>query len=239
MIDDKVAKMAANTIKMYCQQFDNCGTCAMQENCCISLEARCDRLPISMIRCFPRMNLYMDVGSFINSDISKTPKFDVAQKDSGYFKEYINKIIVEEEKKYEIPVKWGISTEWTADGRFKIAWYDNDGQLKCVGTAKCHPADAFNPEIGIKLAVERAAQAMHAPFVPEDGEAYYYVDDENLIYSTINHNSNKDALNIAVGNCFRKYKEAEANAAVIMKRIKKAAELLKKLRDEYRGEGMM
>ena len=80
---------------------------------------------------------------------------------------------------------------------------------------------------------------MHAPFVPEDGEAYYYVDDENLIYSTINHNSNKDALNIAVGNCFRKYKEAEANAAVIMKRIKKAAELLKKLRDEYRGEGMM
>ena len=59
-----------------------------------------------------------------------------------------------------------------------------------------------------------------------------FVDDENLIYSTINHNSNKDALNIAVGNCFRKYKEAEANAAVIMKRIKKAAELLKKLRDE-------
>ena len=79
MIDDKVAKMAANTIKMYCQQFDNCGTCAMQENCLISLEARCDRFPISMIRCFPRMKLYMDVGSFINRDISMTPKFDVAQ----------------------------------------------------------------------------------------------------------------------------------------------------------------
>lgn len=239
MIDDKVAKMAANTIKMYCQQFDNCGTCAMQENCLISLEARCDRFPISMIRCFPRMNLYMDVGSFINRDISKTPKFDVAQKDSADFRKYINEIFLREAEKYGLPMNTANSIKWFANGKIKVTFVDDDNKTNYIGVAKCHPDDAFNPEIGIKLAIERAAQVMHAPFVPEDGEAYYYVDDENLIYSTINHNSNKDALNIAVGNCFRKYKEAEANAAVIMKRIKKAAELLKKLRDEYRGEGMM
>lgn len=229
MIDDKVAKMAANTIKMYCQQFDNCGTCAMQENCLISLEARCDRFPISMIRCFPRMNLYMDVGSFINRDISKTPKFDVAQKDSADFQKYINEIFLREAEKYELPMNTANSIKWSASGKIKVTFVDDDATY--VGVAKCHPNDAFNPEIGIKLAIERAAQAMHAPFVPEDGEAYYYVDDENLIYSTINHNTNKDALNIAIGNCFKKYKHAQDNADVIMKRVEIAKVVLKTLRE--------
>lgn len=163
---------------------------------------------------------------------SKTVKFDIRQKDSADFQKYINEIFLREAEKYGLPMNTANSIKWSANGKIKVTFVDDGNKTNYIGVAKCHPDDAFNPEIGIKLAIERAAQMMHAPFVPEDGEAYYYVDDENLIYSTINHNSNKDALNIAVGNCFRKYKEAEANAAVIMKRIKKAAELLKKLRDE-------
>lgn len=42
----------------------------------------------------------------------------------------------------------------------------------------------------------------------------------------------KDTLNIAVGNCFRKRKEAHANKESIRKRIERATELLKTLRDE-------
>lgn len=232
MIDDKVAKMAANTIKMYCQQFDNCGTCAMQENCLISLEARYDRFPISMIRCFPRMKLYMDVGSFINRDISKTPKFDVTQKDSADFRKYINEIFLREAEKYGLPMNTANSIKWTARGTIVVTFVDDDNKTNYIGRAKCHPNDAFNPEIGIKLAIERAAQAMHAPFVPEDGEAYYYVDDENLIYSTINHNTNRDILNIAVGNCFKSYERALSNKGAITKHIERAAELLKSLRED-------
>lgn len=231
MIDDKVAKMAANTIKMYCQQFDNCGTCAMQENCLISLEARCDRFPISMIRCFPRMNLYMDVGSFINRDISKTPKFDVAQKDSADFQKYINEIFLREAEKYGLPMNTANSIKWFANGKIKVTFVDDDNKTNYIGVAKCHPDDAFNPEIGIKLAIERAAQVMHAPFIPTDGEAYYYVGND-AIHIGVNHYENKDVFNIALGNCFKTFEQADANKEAIMKRIEKAAELLKKLRED-------
>lgn len=232
MINDKAAKMAVNTIMMYCQQFDNCGTCAIQKNCWISLESRCGTYPVSVIRCFPRMDLYMDAGNFINSDISKMPKFDITLKDSAAFRDYINKIFMEETKKYGLPMNTANSIKWTARGTIVVTFVDDDNKTKYIGWAKCHPNDAFNPEIGIKLAIERAAQAMNAPFVPAKGESYYYVDADNLSYSTINHNTNKDVLNIAVGNCFKKRKEAYANKEKIMKRIERAAELLEKLRDE-------
>lgn len=42
----------------------------------------------------------------------------------------------------------------------------------------------------------------------------------------------KDTLNIAVGNCFKNYQRSLSNKDTIVKRIEKAAELLKKLRDE-------
>lgn len=233
MIDDKVAKMAANTIKMYCQQFDNCGTCAMKENCLISLEARCDRFPISMIRCFPRMNLYMDVGSFINRDISKTPKFDVAQKDSADFQKYINEIFLQEAEKYELPMNTANSIKWFANGKIQVTFVDNDTTY--VGVAKCHPDDAFNPEIGIKLAIERAAQDMRKPFIPYGGQAYYYVDTDGSVYRTCffgSFGTIESQLKVAMGNCFKTRGQAVANADIILKRLKKATELLKTLRDE-------
>ena len=233
MIDDKVAKMAANTIKMYCQQFDNCGTCAMRENCLISLEARCDRFPISMIRCFPRMKLYMDVGSFINRDISKTPKFDVAQKDSADFQKYINEIFLQEAEKYELPMNTANSIKWFANGKIQVTFVDNDTTY--VGVAKCHPDDAFNPEIGIKLAIERAAQDMRKPFIPYGGQAYYYVDTDGSVYRTCffeSFGTIESQLKVAMGNCFKTRGQAVANADIILKRLKKATELLKTLRDE-------
>lgn len=238
MIDDKMAKMAVNTIRMYCQQFENCGTCAIQKNCWISSASRCGELPISLIRCFPRMDLYMDAGSFINSDMSRTPKFDLTQKDSADFRNYINKIFMEEAEKYGLPMNTANSIKWSANGEIKVTFVDDDNKTNYIGRAKCHPNDAFNPEIGIKLAIERAAQAMHAPFVPEENEAYYYVGDENRIYSTINHNTNTDILNIAVRNCFKSRTKAHSNKDVITKRIAKAAKLLEKLReDDKRCDG--
>lgn len=229
MIDDKTA---INTLKAYCQQFDNCDTCAIQENCWISLEARCDRYPVSTIRCFPRMDLYMDVSCFVNSDVLRTPKFDIRQKDSAAFRNYINKIFMEEAEKYGLPMNTANSIKWTARGTIVVTFVDDDNKTNYIGVAKCHPDDAFNPEIGIKLAIERAAQAMHAPFIPGYNEHYYCVGNKDAIYSTVNRNEAADALCIALGNSFRTYNQAKANAGVIIKRIERATELLKKLQDE-------
>lgn len=230
MIDDKVAKMAVNTLKKYCNtNLKTCNKCAVKDACCMSS------------RVFGNMDKINDVGTFEDwqKHIEKTPKFDEKLRGSLLFWSYMNKILKREADKAGLFAAGVDKIKCYPNGTIKVWYTDEDGETVYKGKAKCHPNDAFNPEIGIKLAVQRIVEKLNKPFIPTDGEAYYYVDDENLIYSTINHNSNKDALNIAVGNCFRKYKEAEANAAVIMKRIKKAAELLKKLRDEYRGEGMM
>lgn len=220
MINDKMAKMAINTLKEYCKNL--CSCCAVYGSC-------------GQKYCyFKNVDGYNDVGTFENLQKSpkKIPKFDVTQKDSADFRKYINEIFLREAEKYGLPMSTANSIKWSANGEIKVTFVDDDNKTNYMGRAKCHPDDAFNPEIGIKLAVERAAQAMHAPFVPEENEAYYYADDENRIYSTINHNTNTDILNIAVGNCFRKRKEAHANKESIRKRIERAKVLLESLRED-------
>lgn len=230
MIDDKTAKMAINTISKYCDQRCGCSRCAIKD-ACRDMYRSDEDCTISGI------TTYYEEGYFKRCMI-RPPKFDVTQKDSAAFRDYINKIFMEEAEKYGLPMNTANSIKWTARGTIVVTFVDDDSKTNYIGRAKCHPNDAFNPEIGIKLAIERAAQAMHAPFVPEENEAYYYADDENRIYSTINHNTNTDILNIAVGNCFRKRKEAHANKESIRKHIERATELLKTLReDDKRCDG--
>lgn len=227
MIDDKMAQMAVNTIRAYCDK-KKCDACAIFDMC----KLKNGRYRYS--------NGYDTVGTFEDwqKSLEKTPKFDIRQKDSADFRKYINEIFLREAEKYGLPMNTANSIKWSANGEIKVTFVDDDNKTNYMGRAKCHPDDAFNPEIGIKLAIERAAQAMHAPFVPAEGETYYYIDDKHTIYSTINHNTNKDTMNVAVGNCFRKRKEALANKEAIMKRIAKAAKLLEKLReDDKRCDG--
>lgn len=221
MINDKMAKMAINTLKAYCDG-NRCPDCAVSSACAL---ANC---------LFKSFANYNTIGTFEDGQkpSEKTPKFDIALYDSFLFRDYLNHIAAKEAAKVELVPGRLSASKCYPNGTIKVWYIDKDGETVYKGKAKCHPNDAFNPEIGIKLAVQRIAEKINKPFVPAEGEAYYYVDDKNLIYSTINHNSNKDALNIAVGNCFKKHKQAQANADSIMKRIEKAAELLEKLRDE-------
>lgn len=227
MIDDKMAKMAVNTLKAYCDK-TRCPNCAISHSCDLAN------------RTFQFFAKYPLVGEFENlqNSTKKLPKFDVRQKDSVAFRNYINKIFMEEAEKYGLPMNTANSIKWTARGTIVVTFVDDDSKTNYVGRAKCHTDDAFNPEIGIKLAIERAAQAMKTPFVPEENETYYYADDENRIYSTINHNTNTDILNIAVRNCFKSRTKAHSNKDVITKRIAKVAKLLEKLReDDKRCDG--
>lgn len=220
MIDDKMAKMAINTLKEYCKNL--CSRCAVYGSC-------------GQRYCyFENVDGYNDVGTFENlqKPPKKPPKFDIRQKESADFRNYINEIFLREAEKYGLPMNKANSIKWTARGTIVVTFVDDDSKTNYIGVAKCHPNDAFNPEVGIKLAIERAAQAMKTPFVPEENETYYYVDDEDTIYSAINHNTNRDILNIAIGNCFRTYNLARANAGVIMKRIEIAKVVLKSLQDK-------
>lgn len=219
MIDDKMAQMAINTLKAYCGE-KNCKNCAVFSACNL---ANCN---------FHHFASYPLVGVFENLQKStkKPPKFDITLKDSTDFREYINEIFMREAEKAGLPMNTVNSIKWSTNGKIKVTFVDNDTTY--VGVAKCHPNDAFNPEIGIKLAIERAAQVMHAPFIPKFGESYYYISYNGEIKVGLYNNALVDWLCVAMGNCFRNDKQAIANKNVIVKRIKKAAELLKKLRDE-------
>ena len=182
-----------------------------------------------MTRPFAYICPYPDI-TFGN--MQKPSKFDITLKDSTDFREYINEIFMREAEKAGLPINTANSIKWSANGRIKVTFVDDDNKTNYIGVAKCHPNDAFNPEVGIKLAIERAAQAMHAPFIPGYNEHYYCVGNKDTIYSTVNRNEAADALCIALGNSFRTYNQAKANAGVIIKRIERATELLKKLQDE-------
>lgn len=221
MINDKMAKMAVNTLKAYCNGM-RCADCAVSRTC--------DR----MNGVFKYFASYPIVGTLEDwqKPLEKTPKFDATLSDSPCFRDYINGILELEADRAGISPSGLGQVKFYPNGTIKVWYTDDDGETVYKGKAKCHQNDAFNSEIGIKLAVQRIAEKINKPFVPEENEAYYYADDENRIYSTINHNTNTDILNIAVGNCFRKRKEAHANKESIRKHIERAAKLLEKLRDE-------
>ena len=221
MIDSKTAKMAVNTLKAYCDG-TRCGNCAVYKTCELADDT------------FQYFAKYPHVGNFEDwqKPSEKTPKFDIALYDSFLFRDYLKHIAAKEAAKVELVPGRLSASKCYPNGTIKVWYVDKDGETVYKGKAKCHQNDAFNPEIGIKLAVQRIAEKLNKPFIPTDGEAYFYVDDNNSVYSTVNHNANVDVLNIAVGNCFKSRERAFSNRFAIAKRIERATELLEKLRDE-------
>lgn len=178
------------------------------------------------------MNEINDVGTFESwrKPSERPPKFDLRQKYSADFRKYINEIFLREAEKYELPINTANSIKWFENGKIQVTFVDDDATY--VGVAKCHPDDAFNPEIGIKLAIERAAQNMRKPFIPREGQAYCYVDENGVVRATGFLGSIDSQLKVAMGNCFKTKAQARANVGRIMKRRERAIELLKTLRDE-------
>lgn len=221
MINDKMAKMAVNTLKAYCNE-RKCGNCAVSNACSLANKA------LALWDNFPNVGTF----EYLQKPSEKTPKFDAKLRDSDIFKDYLDNILLREAPKLGLFVAGLHKVKCYPNGTIKVWYIDVDDGTVYKGKAKCHPNDAFNPEIGIKLAVQRIAEKLNKTFIPTDGEAYFYVDDNNSVYSTVNHNANVDVLNIAVGNCFKSREKAFSNRFAIAKRIERATELLKKLRDE-------
>lgn len=220
MINDKTAKMAINTIKAYCKG-KRCADCAVSNACELAKN-------LKYFADYPLVGTFEDW----QKPLEKTPKFDAKLRGSFLFRDYLKHVAAREAAKVGLLTAGVDKIKCYPNGTIKVWYTDEDGETVYKGKAKCHSNDAFNPEIGIKLAVQRIAKKINKPFIPTDGETYFYVDDEDTIYSTINHNTNRDVLNIAVGNCFKNYERALSNKDVIMKRIEIAKIVLKSLQDK-------
>lgn len=192
MIDDKMAKMAINTLKEYCKNL--CSRCAVYGSC-------------GQRYCyFENVDGYNDVGTFedLQKSTGKPPKFDIRQKDSADFQKYINEIFLREAEKYCLPMNTANSIKWTARGTIVVTFVDDDNKTNYMGRAKCHPGDAFNPEIGIKLAIERAAQVMHAMndmkkykrSIPKAGEKWMHF--KGHVYKIIGLGNHTERMELVV-----------------------------------------
>lgn len=60
------------------------------------------------------------------------------------------------------------------------------------------------------------------PFIPYNGQLYYYVEADRIVSATCFLGSIEDKLKIAIGNCFKTSEQAQANVDIIMKRLEKA-----------------
>lgn len=134
MINDKMAKMAVNTLIAYCDG-KRCADCAVSKTC-----DRSNGKP----RYFASYPL---VGVFENLQKSteKTPKFDATLSDSPFFRDYINGILELEADRAGMPTGGLGPVKCYPNGTIKVWYTDDDGETVYKGKAKCHPNDAFNP----------------------------------------------------------------------------------------------
>lgn len=218
MISNFKAKDAINKLSEYCNTHDCRTECAIYDAC------------LKLGKCKPLF--FGQLANGTKNSSKKWTRLDTELCNSLLFQDYLNNIFAKEANEAGLIIAGVDKIKCYPNGTIKVWYTDEDGVTVYKGKAKCHPNDAFNPEIGIKIAVQRIAEKLNKPFVPTDGETYFYVDDKDTIYSTINHNTNRDILNIAVGNCFKNYERALSNKDAITEHIEKATELLKKLRDE-------
>ena len=196
MINDKMAQMAVNTLITYCDG-KKCADCAVSRSC---------KLGDGNFKYFKYFDSYPLVGVLGNlqKPTKKTPKFDVTQKDSADFRKYISEIFLREAEKAGLPMNTAKSIKWSANGKIQVTFVDDGNKTNYIGVAKCHPDDAFNPEIGIKLAIGRAAQVMHAMndmnkyerTIPKAGEKWMHF--KGHVYKIIGFGNHTERMELVV-----------------------------------------
>lgn len=194
-IPGAVAVKALNTIKIYCATHIACPTCALQNDL---LKGK--HCPI------PLLDVRTGVGFF--KDITgKPPKFDGSLQLSPEFKAYLTNVLdralADEGIDSQDLVQHGeLAVKIKANGLVKVG-ARRDDRVKILGTAKCHPNDAFNLETGVRLAVHRMVRDANTPFNPNSGCVYYFVDyDGSGIKDKPWNDDEIDSINLALKNCF-------------------------------------
>lgn len=165
----------------------------------------------------------------LSASKKKAPKFDTELGKSDVWCHYLEDIV------YDLTAEiYGEEAFETYIQEFSI---DADGTIKVKdskgnkGKAKCHPDDPFNPEIGLRLAIERAHKK-GVKWTPAVSDNFYSVDDAD---GTINKSVNigmswfKDDINISLGNCFRTLEEAREHKDEVVDKMNKLFQYARKI----------
>ena len=217
MINDK---MAVNTLIEYCHG-KKCADCAVSRSCKLSNGK------------FKYFDSYPLVGLFENLQKSpkKTPKFDGSLQLSPDFKSYLTTVLdralADEGIDSQDLVKHGeLAVKIKANGLVKVG-AQRDGRIKVLGKAKCHPADAFNLETGVRLAIHRMVQDADTPFDPHAGYVYYFVDYDGSIIGKPWNDDVIDNCNRALDNCFNSTFAAWLHITSVKRGIRHLADALR------------
>lgn len=191
MIDDKMAKMAVNTLIVYCDG-KKCADCAVSRSCKLSNGK------------FKYFDSYPLVGVFEN--LQKSPKrpikFDEKMKESKAFIAYLWALL---EEVTETTIgdydRLHMKIDVNKYGKVTIGLKNNNGRVVAHGYAKCHPNDTFNLKTGVKIAAERMIEELKKPLHPRNDDVYYCIGDYGLV-QRICKDEFIDRLNDVIGNCF-------------------------------------
>lgn len=150
----------------------------------------------------------------------KVPKFDIDLADSKEFQDYFKSVIAKYTKEHLPNGTYITDVSIYKDGKTVVK--DNQGNK---GISKCHPDDAFNLDIGVKLAIERLSKK--GPFIPKSGEQYWKVFSTkgNIIDMIYNKGFFVQELDIAIGNCFRTEEEAKKHKFEIIDKFRTLLDL--------------
>lgn len=191
MIDDKMAKMAVNTLITYCDG-KKCADCAVSRNCKLSNGK------------FKYFDSYPLVGVFEN--LQKSPKrpikFDEKMKESKAFIAYLWALL---EEVTETTIgdydRLHMKIDVNKYGKVTIDLKNHNGRVVAHGYAKCHPNDTFNLKTGVKIAAERMIEELKKPLHPRNDDVYYCIGDYGPV-QRICKDEFIDRLNDVIGNCF-------------------------------------
>lgn len=220
MIDDKMAKMAVNTLKAYCDG-KRCADCAVSKTC-----DRINGKP-QYFASYPLVGVFGN----LQKSTKKTPKFDGSLQHSQEFWRYatavLDRALADEGINGLDLLKHGeVAVKIKTDGLVKVVAQSN-GRVKTLGKAKCHPADAFNLETGVRLAVHRMVQDANTPFDPHAGYVYYFVDYDGSIMGKPWNDDAIDNCNMVLDNCFKSTFAAWLHITSVKRGIRHLADALR------------
>lgn len=221
-ISGAVAMKALNTVKVYCATH-LCPECPLQDE--LEKDNHC---PI------PKLDLKRGIGFFMDiagKRTQKPPKFDGSLQLSPDFKSYLTTVLdralADEGIDSQDLVKHGeLAVKIKANGLIKVG-AQRDGRIKILGTAKCHPDDAFNLETGVRLAVHRMVQAADKPFERVADNVYYFVDYDGSIMGKPWNDDVIDHCNLALDNYFPSTFSAWLHITSVKRSIRHLADALR------------
>ena len=151
----------------------------------------------------------------------------------------VRKIYKELKEKYNIPEGYEDRYTFTVNRSIYVFYKPAVNKQEIVVSAKCHPDDKFDVHIGLEVAVKRLAEKLgifedkikeEEKLILEEGQKYWSMSmDGDYVYSSYYLPSYLHKLDVAMGNCFKTKKEAEANIDKVKEKYKKIFEYAKTL----------